>query len=121
MKNEEKKTGVYFDLDNYVAKIMAECEMQNSSAETKDALKKEIGITLADRVNSTIVKSLTAEDLFLMEKTMQDHPELDTINVLSIITSYIDGLDEKIVTAVDDLYEEIVENFKKIKSLSTNK
>ena len=121
MKNEDKKSGVYFDLDNYVEKIMAECGMQNTSEETKEALRKEIGLTLADRVNSTIVNSLSADDLFLMEKTMEDHPELDTINVLSIITSYIDGLDEKIVSAVDELYGEIVENFKKIKSLSTNK
>lgn len=121
MKNEDKKSGVYFDLDNYVAKIMAECGMLNTSEEEKTALTKEVGLTLTDRINSTIVNSLSADDIFLMEKTMEDHPELDTINVLSIITSYIDGLDEKIVSAVDELYGEIVDNFKKIKSLSTNK
>lgn len=121
MKNEDKKSGIYFDLESYVAKIMQECGMQNSSEETKKALTEEIGITLTDRVNATVVNSLTADDLFLMEKTMEDHPELDRLDVLSIITSYIDGLDEKIVTAVDELYGEIVDNFKKIKSLSPNK
>ncbi len=121
MKNVDKKSGVYFDIDNYVAKIVAECGMHISSEEMEKALKKEITMTLANRVNSTIVNSLSANDLFLMQKTMEDHPELDTINVLSIITSYIDGLDEKIVSAVDDLYGEIVENFMKIKSLSINK
>ena len=77
--------------------------------ELKSELAMEISQTLSDRVTSVVVASLGDKELFLMEKMLKDHSELDEIDILSIITSYIPGLDDLILKVVSDLFEELVE------------
>ncbi|MCC6643806.1 hypothetical protein IT411_03585 [Candidatus Peregrinibacteria bacterium] len=88
--------------------------MDKSDEKTKTELKDQITQTLYDRINAVVVSALGEKELFLLQKSMEDHPELDEIDVLSIITSYVPGLEEKIVQAVDQLYSEIVANVKQI-------
>lgn len=88
--------------------------MENASPEVKEELSNEIAQTLSDRVTATVIASMGDKEIFLLEKTLEDHPELDEIDALSIITSYIPGLDDRIVKAVSDLYDELVENARMI-------
>jgi hypothetical protein len=114
MKTNQKRSGMYFNIEDFIDMILREVKMDKASPEVMAELKMEIGRTVSDRVTSTIITSLGEKELFLMNKTMEDHPELDEIDYLSIITSYVPGLDQKILKAVDDLYEEMIENVKKI-------
>lgn len=114
MKTNQKRSGMYFNIEDFIDMILREVKMDKASPEVMAELKMEIGRTVSDRVTSTIITSLGEKELFLMNKTLEDHPELDEIDCLSIITSYVPGLDQKILKAVDDLYEEMVENVKKI-------
>lgn len=114
MNNEQKQSGIYFNIDNFVDMILKEVKMDKASPEVLDELRLEIAQTLSDRVTATLIASLGEKELFLMNKTLEDHPELDEIDCLSIITSYVPGLDQKILKAVDDLYVEMVQDVKKI-------
>lgn len=114
MKSDKKRTGIYFDLDLYLDRLLKDCEMSNAKEDVKAELKEEITKTLYERINAVVVSSMGEKELFLLQKSMEDHPELDEIDILSIITSYIPGLEEKIVKAVDELYSEIVANVKQI-------
>lgn len=105
---------MYFNIDNFVDMILKEVKMDKASPEVLDELRLEIAQTLSDRVTATLIASLGEKELFLMNKTMEDHPELDEIDCLSIITSYVPGLDQKILKTVDDLYVEMVQDVKRI-------
>lgn len=114
MNKDQKQSGMYFNIDNFVDMILKEVKMDKSSPEVLDELRLEIAQTLSDRVTATLIASLGEKELFLMNKTLEDHPELDEIDCLSIITSYVPGLDQKILKAVDDLYVEMVQDVKRI-------
>jgi len=113
MKKQKSTTkGVYFNSDNFVEMVLKEVKMDKASPQVKEELSGEIAQTLSDRVTSVVVASLGEKELFLLQKTMEDHPELDEIDCLSIISSYIPGLDDRILKAVSDLFDEIVETVK---------
>lgn len=110
MPKTNKQKPVYFSTEKFIEALLKDVKMDKADPEIKQELANEISQTLSERVTAVVVASLQEKDLFLLEKTMEDHPELDTIDCLSIITSYIPGLDDRIVKAVEDLYDEIVEN-----------
>jgi hypothetical protein len=101
--------GIYFNTENFVEMILKEVKMDNAVPKVKDELSREIAQTLSDRVTAVVVASLSEKDVFLLQKTIEDHPELDEIDCLSIITSYVPGLDDRILKAVNDLFYEIVD------------
>lgn len=114
MKTKQNKSGIYFNTTNFVEMVLKAVKMDNASPEMKEELSNEIAQTLSDRVTSIVVASLGEKEIFLLEKTMEDHPELDEIDCLSIITAYIPGLDQKILKTVDDLFYEIVDTVKQL-------
>ena len=122
MKNSSKKT-VYFNAANFVQMVLKESDLDKSSAEIQEELSLEITQTLSDRITSVIINSLGDKEMFLLKKTLEDHPELDEIDALSMITSYIPGLNERILKEVSDLFEELVSDIKTIdqKSSKSNK
>jgi hypothetical protein len=113
-QNSQSGKPVYFNTNNFVEMVLKEIKMDQASPEVKEQLSLEIAQTLSDRVTSVVVASLGEKEVFLLEKTMEDHPELDEIDCLSIITSYIPGLDQKILKAVDDLFYELVDTVKQL-------
>lgn len=114
MSNSTKNKPVYFNTENFVAMVLKEMRMDKAPEHVLKELSLEIAQTMNDRVTATVVAVLGDKELFLMEKMLKDHPELDEIDALSIITSYIPGLDDLILKAVGDLFEELVENARMI-------
>ena len=113
MKNQKQKP-VYFNAENFVQMLLKETGMDKADPKVIEELSLEISQTLSDRITATVITSLGDKEMFLLEKTLEDHPELDEIDALSIITSYIPGLDDRILKEVSDLYEELVGNVKDI-------
>lgn len=114
MKKATKPKPQYFNADNFVNALLKELKMDKASPKMLEDLRTEIALTLAERVNAVVVSSMGPNELFLLEKTIEDHPELDEIDCLSIITPYIPDLDQRILKAVDDLYGEILDNARSI-------
>ena len=114
MPKKTTKPSMYFNTENFIAMVLKEMKMENAPEHIKKELSNEIAQTLSERVTATVVASLGDKEIFLLEKTMEDHPELDEIDSLSIITSYIPGLDDLILKAVSDLFDELVENARMI-------
>lgn len=114
MKKEPKTKPQYFNADNFVKALLKDLKMDKSDPKIVEDLSKEIALTLAERVNAVVVSSMGPNELFLLQKTIEDHPELDEIDCLSIITPYIPDLDQRILKAVDDLYDEVLDNARRI-------
>ncbi len=109
-----RRNGIYFNTENFIQMLLKEIKMDKASPEVIEELSNEIAQTLSERVTAVVVASLGEKEVFLLQKTLEDHPELDEIDALSIITSYIPGLDNKILEAVSDLFDELVENSRSI-------
>lgn len=103
-----KQKPQYFNADAFVDALLKDLQMDHADPQTLEDLRTEISLTLAERVNAVVISSLDENDLFLLQKTLEDHPELDEIDCLSIITPNIPGLDARIIKAVDDLYAELL-------------
>jgi len=117
--SKDKKQSMYFNIENFVQMVLQATKMDKASPAMIDQLSLEISQTLSDRVTATVVASLGDKELELLERIMEDHPELDRIDALSIITPTVPGLNERILKEVNDLYEELIDSVKMIeKSLS---
>ena len=120
MSNHKQKP-IYFNIENFVQMVLKEIGMDKSDEKLKEELSLEIAQTLSDRITALVVTSLGEKEMFLLEKTMEDHPELDEIDALSMITSYIPGLNERILKEVSDLFDELVASVKAIDQKLSNK
>jgi hypothetical protein len=120
MKDQKDKP-VYFNIENFVQMVLKETGMDKSEPKVVEELSLEISQTLSDRITATVIASLGDKEMFLLEKTLEDHPELDEIDALSIITSYVPGLNERILKEVSDLYEELIGNVKAIEQRLSKK
>lgn len=121
MKDQKNKP-VYFNIENFVQMVLKETHMDKADPKVVEELGLEISQTLSDRITATVVSSLGDKEMFLLDKTLEDHPELDEIDALSMITAYVPGLNDRILKEVSDLYEELVDNVREIeKRLSESK
>lgn len=111
MKTNQKKP-VYFNVDGFVNMVLTSTGLDKSDQKTLEQLHVEISQTLSDRITATVIVSLGDKEMDLLERILQDHTELDKIDALSIITPSIPGLNERILKAVNDLFEELVGTFK---------
>ncbi|MGL5831080.1 MAG: hypothetical protein ACRCZE_02925 [Candidatus Altimarinota bacterium] len=113
MKNQKSKSG-YFNSDHFVHLVLSDTKMLNAEPEVVDQLSAEIERLLNERIISTVVSEFKDKELFLLEKMMADHPELDEVDVISILAENLPGLNDLIVKTVNDLYEELVGDVKSI-------
>ena len=120
--NSKKSKPVYFNAENFVQMFLQATGMDKAAPEVIEELSFQIAQILSDRVTATVVSSLGDREMELLERILIDHDELDKIDALSIITPSVPGLEQRILKAVSDLYEEMVDNVNLIdKSLAKNK
>ncbi|MBD3270636.1 hypothetical protein GF376_03865 [Candidatus Peregrinibacteria bacterium] len=111
-KNYIKNTNnnFFFDADQFVHNVLIASKMMDADPQTIDELAIEIKGLLSTRIMETIVDSFGERELFLLNKLLEDHPQIDEIDALSLIVPMVDGLDELIIKTVDGLFDELIEN-----------
>lgn len=107
MKKEKTKAN-YFNADNFVHLVLKDTKMLGGDPDVVDQLGEEIKRLLNERIVSTVLVQFGDKELFLLENMLKDHPELDEIDVISILAENLPDLNELIVKTVNDLYEELV-------------
>lgn len=104
----------YFDPQLFIDKVMRECDFGHLDKETRESLDEAITIRLAERIVATVIDNFTGDEFVLLEKVMEDHPELDDIDAIMIISSRVPDLQVKLEKAMSDLYKEMVYNVSEI-------
>jgi hypothetical protein len=107
MKKEKSKAN-YFNADNFVHLVLQDTKLLGGDPAVVDELSGEIMRLLNERIVSTVLVQFGDKELFLLENMLKDHPELDEIDVISILAENLPDLNELIVKTVNDLYEELV-------------
>jgi hypothetical protein len=97
----------YFNPKDFVNKVIADSHLGDVDEKTRSVLEDAVQRRLAERITATIINQFNEKEFVLLEKILDDHPELDEIDAISVISSNIPGLQDKLGKAVTDLYEEI--------------
>lgn len=105
--SDQKKTQ-YFNPTEFGDRVIQDMNLGEVSPETLEALHEQIEKMLTERILDTVIDAFTKRDLELFEKMLEDHPELDEIDALMVLSTSIDGLKEKLERAINSLYLELV-------------
>jgi len=97
----------YFDPKFFVDKVMRDCDFGKIDDKMRKELEEGIQRRLAERVVATIIDSFNEREFVLLEKVMEDHPELDDIDAIMLISTEIKNLQPRLEKAITDLYEEM--------------
>lgn len=116
-----QKKPQYFDPKVFVDQVMKDCDFGQLDAQTDSALRSGIQRRLGERIVATVIDSFSEREFALMEKVMEDHPELDDIDALMLISTEVPNLDQQLEKAIRDLYEEMVYDTKKIQEAMDNR
>ena len=101
-----KKTQ-YFDPRGFVQKVMQDSKFGEMSDTTRRALEEGIHRRLGERIMATIIDQFSEREFTIMEKMMEDHPEIDNLDAIILVAGEIPHLQALLEKAVMDLYEEM--------------
>ncbi len=111
----------YFDPKVFVDKVMHDCEFGKLDESTERALREGIQRRLAERIVASVIESFTEREIALLEKVIEDHPELDDIDAIMLIATEVQNLQERLEKAIMDLYEEMVYDARQIQVAMDNR
>lgn len=111
----------YFDPKVFVDKVMHDCEFGKLDESTERALREGIQRRLAERIVASVIESFTEREIALLEKVIEDHPELDDIDAIMLISTEVQNLQERLEKAIMDLYEEMVYDVRQIQVAMDNR
>ena len=97
----------YFDYREFVNKVLEDCKLGSMPEQVKVELEDAVERRLGERITATIINTFGERELRLLEKVLVDHPELDEVDALTVVSSNIPGLQEKLGKAIQDLYDEL--------------
>lgn len=97
----------YFNPYDFVDRVIKACNLEDTPTEQKDALGVAIERRLRERLTVTILDNFEKKDLVMLQQLLQDHPELDGVEALSLMALNMPGLQDKLQAAIEELYEEL--------------
>ncbi len=104
----------YFNSKAFVQKVLDDCDLGEVSSSLRGELEEQVERRLAERITAVIVHNFEDKELTLFEKVMQDHPELDDIDAMTIVAAGIPDLQVKLLKGIQDLYEELTYDAREI-------
>lgn len=113
-KTKKQDFQIYFDAEAFMEKVIKEMHLEDAPPGFLDQLKDEIELSLTERIVGTIIDNFRTEDLERFEKMMVDHPDWDEFDAVMVIAPEIPGLKEKLRSAIDVLFRELVRGAEKV-------
>lgn len=104
----------YFNAKAFVEKVMEDCDLGDIAPELRSELEEEIERSLGERITATIISAFTERDMDLYDKVKAENPQFDQMEVIALVAADIPGLAEKLLKAIQDLYEELTYDAAKI-------
>lgn len=114
-KDQKQKMPIYFDAKGFIDDVMKEMQLDETPAPIRLELREAIFDRLSDRIMSTVLSSFEEKDVVIFENMLQDHPELDELDVVMIVAKQIKGLKERLERQINSLYSELTYDAAKIK------
>ncbi len=111
----------YFDPTVFVDKVMRDCDFGDIDDKTRSALEEGIQRRLAERIVASIIDSFNEREFTLLEKVMEDHPELDDIDCIMLISTEVPNLEQRLEKAIMDLYDELTYDARQIQQAMDNR
>jgi uncharacterized coiled-coil protein SlyX len=97
----------YFNTDKFVQEIMDAMNFKKLDKDTTTIIRRKILARLHERILSIIMQNFGRREIKLFNKLKADHPEIDELDVIMMMLPDIEGLQEKIIDGVNDLYTEL--------------
>lgn len=108
------KKAQYFEPKMFVDKVMRDCDFGELDDQTERALRSGIQRRLSERIVASIIDSFTEREIALLEKVIEDHPELDDVDAIMLISTEVPNLHERMEKGIMDLYEELTYDAREI-------
>lgn len=104
----------YFNPKAFAQQVLEDCKMGDIPDQLRLELEEQIGRRLAERVTATVINTFQERELILFEKVLADHPELDTMDALTVVASGIPDLQLKLLKSIQDLHDELTQDAENI-------
>ena len=111
---KEKGKFQYFNAQAFAEKVLEDCDLGEMTPELRQELLDMIERRLGERITASIVNSLQPKDMDMFEELKNKYPEMDDIDVLTVVASQIPGLQIKILKGIEDLYDELTYDAKRV-------
>ncbi len=100
----------------FIKKVIEDSQLGEMPGEERAKLERSIARRMEERVTTTIIDSFGEEEFGVFNEILDDHPELDEIDALSLVAAKIPGLQERLNEAMQKLYDELLEGADQVKS-----
>lgn len=114
-KDKKQKMPMYFDAKQFIDDVMKEMQLDETPAPIRLELREAIFDRLSDRIMSTVLSSFEEKDVVTFENMLDDHPELDELDVVMIVAKQVKGLKERLERQINSLFSELTYDAMKIK------
>lgn len=104
----------YFNPQEFINRVIEACHFGQLDTPTRELIEDAISQRLIERITTTIIGSFAESELLLLEKILEDHPELDEINAIGMVAQNVPGIEKKLVKAFKDLFEEFTHDAEEI-------
>jgi hypothetical protein len=114
--SDKKQKKSYFRPEEFIERVFKATGMDKAPLLMQEELKLELIQTLMTTISNTILNAFEDKELFMLQKMLEDHPEIEQIDAITIIAASIPGLEQRLGEVVEDLYEELVQDYKDIEA-----
>ena len=101
-----KKTQ-YFNVKKFVDSVIEEMRLGDTPPDIMERLREIIELRLSRRIMDTVIDNFSPEDMKVFQMILEDHRELDEIDVIMIIAQNKEGMKDLIVRNINSLFEEL--------------
>ncbi len=101
----------------FVEYLMGKMQLNDTDAETKERIQKQILMLLGDRIFISIMSAMTEENLAEFELSKLTHVDMSEFEILYSIIDHVPMLHEVLIKNVNDLAEELLHDIDKIDTL----
>ena len=101
---------IYFQLGTFTDSIIEAIGLKNAGAQVLTGVREEIEKMAADQIMNAFEDTIGIKEAKMMDKLMEDHPEITEIDALLLIADDMPGLKSEIEKKLNSLYKVLAYN-----------